>query len=180
VAFDQRTKPNTLAAWDDKVQEGTTMSRFHIFRSPAFTATMIGVLVVCAISISELAIRAGEPPSVATPPTKAPAKSFSPAEQKIRDALDGRSPVGETGDGVLDDVLGIIKQRRSILQGSSLDPINSDSQTTGGRHSVSKMALAAEQVLKAARLLENVGRPDQGRADLVKRMRAEAVKLLSE
>ncbi len=151
------------------------MSRFRIARSPAFTAAMIGVFAV-----SVLAIRAGEPPSAAKLPAELPAEFPSPAKQKIRDALDGKSPDGETGDGVLDDILGIIKQRRSILQGSSLDPIDSDSETTGGPHSVSKMALAAEQILKAARLLENVGRPDQGRADLVKRMRAEAVKLLSE
>jgi hypothetical protein len=162
------------------VQEDTVMSRFHIAGSRAFTAAMIGVLAISVISISELAIRAGEPPSRASLPAKPTAKPSSPAEQKIRDALEGKSSNGETGDGVLDDVLGIIKQRRSILEGSSLDPIDIDSETTEKPGSVSKMALAAEQILKAARLLENVGRPDQDRADLVKRMRAEAVKLLSE
>ncbi len=156
------------------------MSRFHIASSRAFAVATIGVLAISVISISELVIRAGEPPSRATQPAQPTAKPSSPAEQKIRDALEGDSSAGETGDGVLDDVLGIIKQRRSILEGSSLDPIHNDSETKGGPHSVSKMALAAEQMLKAARLLENVGTPDQDRADLVKRMRAEAVKLLSE
>ena len=40
-------------------------------------------------------------------------------------------------------------------------------------------AIAAEQLLKAARLLGRAGGGDQERRDLVARMRAEAVKLLT-
>ena len=58
---------------------------------------------------------------------------------------------------------------------------------TGGslRSPLSANAKAAEQLLKASRLLENVAKhsgatADASREDLVNRMRAEAVKLLSE
>ena len=151
------------------------MPRFRIASLPALTA-LIGVVTISVFAFGAFKIGAGEPPPSATPI----AEPVSPAEQQIRDAIEGKSPAGETGDGLLDDVLGVIKQRRSILDGSSLDFLDSDSETTGGPHSVSGMALAAEQMLKAARLLEKVGTADQDRADLVKRMRAEAVKLLSE
>ena len=102
-------------------------------------------------------------------------------------------PSTETGDGVLDDVLGIIRQRGSLLEGSSLDPTaGADRQNappSGHRATAgpTRNAYVAEQLLKASRLLESVtAGEDAGlaaeadRAALVKRMRAEAVKLLSE
>ena len=103
----------------------------------------------------------------------------SAAEQKIRDAIEGNSPTGQTGDGVLDDILGVIKSRPSILDNSSLDP-NARSGQTNGPNTISKKAHTAEQLLKASRLLEGVGPDDENRSDLVHRMRAEAEKLLSE
>ncbi len=152
------------------------MLRFRIASLPAFTAT-IGLVTIGVFALGAFTIGAGEPPTSAVPTTE----PIPPAKQQIFDALEGKSPAGETSDGLLDDVLGVIRQRRSILDGSSLDfSIDGDAETTGGPTSSSSMALAAEQMLKAARLLEKVGASDQDRADLVKRMRAEAVKLLSE
>lgn len=103
----------------------------------------------------------------------------SPAEQKIRDALQGRADK-PTGDGVLDDVIGLIKKKGSILDGSSLDP-NQDSAekvTTAGL--ISRKAHAAEQLLRASRLLSQFDSNDPSRLELVNQMRAEAVKLLTE
>jgi hypothetical protein len=69
---------------------------------------------------------------------------------------------------------------------ASNDPASSDPASSDrGRSAVSRNAMAAEQLLKASRLLENVAAgdgesDDPARAELVNRMRAEAVKLLSE
>lgn len=155
------------------------MPRLFIANARVLAVVMIGVLAISIVCVNELAIRAAEPPAKATPPDRLPAQAVAPAEQKIRDALEGKSHQA-TGDGVLDDVLGLIKQRRSILKGSSLDPANSDREATSGPHAESEVAWVAEQMLKAARLLESIGAPDQGRSDLVQRMRDEAGKLLSE
>lgn len=114
------------------------------------------------------------------------------AEQKIRDALRGDSPK-PTGDGMLDDIIEIVRRRGSILDGSILDGSvldvpNPASEATGPAppsppsiesRAVETRALAAEQLLRAARLLMHAGDADESRRDLVARMRSEAVKLLT-
>ncbi len=103
----------------------------------------------------------------------------SPAEEKIRAALDGDLPRLGSGDAVLEDVIGIIKQRGSVLDGSSLDPdavatAESTTETNSAR------AHVAEQLLKASRMLEQVRGPGDRRAELIGQMRDEARQLLSE
>ena len=94
---------------------------------------------------------------------------ISPAEKQIRDALDGEAGGGHSGDGVLDDILEIIQQRGSILDGSSLDPTAGEAKSSQGNE-VSQNAYAAEQLLRAARLLEGLGEVDRKRAELVAKM----------
>jgi hypothetical protein len=102
----------------------------------------------------------------------------SPIENQIRDALQGELPATPTNDGVLEDVLQVIKQRGSVLDGSVLDAEPDQSPAPPAKAFTA--TLAAEQLLKAARLLEKTGPLDQDRAELVKSMRAEAVQLLTE
>ncbi len=113
----------------------------------------------------------------------APADKPVPAGQdKIRQALDGQDP-RQTGDGVLDDVLKVIKQRGSVLRGSVLDgSVGNDLETdsAGSDFRAAKNAIVAEQLLRASRLLESLQTPDPTRRRLIGQMRGEAVKLLSE
>ena len=121
-----------------------------------------------------------EPPFPLTDPLLPPAEPLSSAaKQKILAALGGDAPNRATGDGVLDDLLHVIEQRGSILDGSSLDSGGSGSEPKSLNMN-SKQAYAAEKLLQAARLLESVGPSENDRAELVHRMRAEARKLLSE
>ncbi|TWU47413.1 hypothetical protein Poly51_52130 [Rubripirellula tenax] len=106
-------------------------------------------------------------------------------EHKIREALDGNAPA-ETGDGVLDDVLGVIKSQGSILDGSILDDRTTNTDpgrrlTSRTRQSVDvdRRAVAAEQLLRAARLLLAADPTSESGVRLVAQMRREAVKLLS-
>lgn len=96
-----------------------------------------------------------------------PAKSATPskaqsdaATKKIQEALQGK-PTTETGDGMLDDVLGVIRQRGSVLDGSALDPNFADGvqfapappeqpATIMPNHDIR----VAEQLLAAARILQ--------------------------
>ncbi len=117
----------------------------------------------------------------------------APEKEKIRQALNGTLGQPRTG-GVLDDVLEVIKQRGSILDGSSLDDqppklvrpstINATSNSTidsqSSSASASTKAFVAEQLLKTSRMLESVANPDRQRKALIQQMRGEAVKLLSE
>lgn len=96
----------------------------------------------------------------------------------IRDSLEQGS-AAETGDPVLDDVLQVIKNRPSILQGSSLDPaVDQDSPKPDS--TVSARAHAAECLLRAARVLERIDLADENRRELVNQMRRESVRLLTE
>ena len=58
--------------------------------------------------------------SVAAQEIAQDAKPIPKAEQKIRDALNGDAAL-PTGDGMLDDVIDIVRRRGSILDGSVLD-----------------------------------------------------------
>ncbi len=122
----------------------------------------------------------------------------SPAFRAIRAAAEGKMPSHPTNDPILGDVIQAIAERHREL-GIDLNVHPAD----GELESVSPKALeiapqsqsqltnpalnarAAEQLLKASRLLEkNMKKrgetPESSRMDLVNRMRAEAVKLLSE
>lgn len=104
-------------------------------------------------------------------------KPDPPEQQILREALEGKA-TEKSGDGVLDDVLDIIKKRGSILDGSTLDDRTDETVTASADASLN--AMVAEQLLKTSRLLQSIGGQDKMRVDLVKRMRTEAARLLSE
>jgi hypothetical protein len=114
------------------------------------------------------------------------------AEDRIRGALESGEP-GEAS-GILGDVLDVIRRRGSILDGSILDPKNSDPLNLGhdgtqsGRPNVpndsptkthSKVNVA-ESLLRSARLLESLPGGNEDRDLLIKKMRCEATRLLIE
>lgn len=160
------------------------MFRFLTFGIVAATVFgFFGVLSIQAQNQTPIVV----PPAAQIPVITEPQPEVA---EKIRQALDSKhqgTEVGDpqTGDMVLDDVLKIIGQRGSVLEGSFLDdsPNESESEPEAIR-SPSAMAHAAEQLLKSARLLEKINSRDAqeqaGRADLIRKIRAEAAKLLSE
>ena len=147
----------------------------------------------------------GDPPEVLPLPNVelAPVPAVAPggrlerkeshAFQAIRAATEGKLPEKAVNDPILGDVIQAIAERHREL-GLDLDwdqeagPTSTSEGVTavgGQRSQVAANAKAAEQLLKASRLLENVSKitgetADSSRTDLVNRMRAEAVKLLSE
>lgn len=104
-------------------------------------------------------------------------KPDPPEQQRIRQALDGVE-TDDSGDGILDDVLEVIKQQGSILDGSVLDDRESKQEPSAAIES--KQALVAEQLLKTSRLLQSLGNPNREREALIQGMRSEARKLLSD
>ena len=112
----------------------------------------------------------------------------SSASRIIRDAVDGKASKGSVNDPILDDVLQIIRHRKDRLNLSLLDPdqVIQTSGTMPGelarstKNSSSVRARAAEQLLRASRLLLRAGENSPELDDLVNRMRAEAVSLLTD
>ncbi|MCC9641521.1 hypothetical protein LOC71_04495 [Rhodopirellula sp. JC740] len=106
------------------------------------------------------------------PKAKLPAIEKGDASARIKNALEG-SEVSPTGDGMLDDVLDVIRKRGSVLDGSVLDSElpsvlpatgkgeseeqeDSESDADHTRAS-SELFELAEQLLRTARRLEKVG-----------------------
>ncbi|GAA5510360.1 hypothetical protein [Novipirellula caenicola] len=117
-----------------------------------------------------------------TLPTEAspePSSTPNPIEQKIRSVLEGASDDVRSSDPLLDDVLGIIKSRGSILDGSSLDPAL-DAATGPAGNDREASVRAAESLLRSARLLSQIEPQDSARTELVAKLRYEAWRLLSE
>lgn len=99
---------------------------------------------------------------------------------------------GGTGDGILDDVIEVMRQRGSIASRLPADPwmgeerpeaegLEEETSAIPGHRAgqrVTQKAIAAEQMLRAARLLEKVGESEPDRLALIKRMRSEARQLL--
>ncbi|QDT03649.1 hypothetical protein K227x_20330 [Rubripirellula lacrimiformis] len=146
------------------------------------------------LRLAVLAVIAASPWTVelAAEPPAGELESANSTEQMIRDVLEGKE-LGQVSDGVLEDVFNVIRDRGSILDGSILDDsADQESQTEvrnrGGSkktHSVSdrgsavhRRAVAAEQLLRAARLLVRVDGED-AQNDLVRQMRSEAARLLA-
>ncbi|MDE0863263.1 MAG: hypothetical protein OSA98_05710 [Rubripirellula sp.] len=120
------------------------------------------------------------------------------ALQALRAAAEGKVSQERVSDPILGDVIQAIARRHreldlelalpddEVIGSGYVDPAANDPAANDrGRSAVSRNAMAAEQLLKASRLLENVAAgdgesDDPARAELVNRMRAEAVKLLSE
>ncbi len=114
--------------------------------------------------------------------------SAEPPDPELQQAFE-RAAIGEfeptgTGDGIADDVIDIMRQRGSIADRLSTDPWLDEEKprmaSSDDAASISRKASAAEQMLRAARLLEKVGDDEPDRSALIKRMRSEARKLLTE
>lgn len=164
--------------------------------------------MACGVAVSALfglsLVGVGSEPPAAVPPesNQAPSAIRMPAESRppsprddprareaIRDALDGKE-TGVGNDEMLGDVIQIIRQRGSILEGSLLDDdITADSETEtttdadADRDPIkirNDRAKVAEQLLRSSRLLLELGPATAERTELVKRMRAEAAGLLAE
>ena len=136
------------------------------------------LLTVCVVFVI-----ADEPvtPSATEQPPALPAES-SPTTQKIQQALRGESV--ETGDGILDDMLDVLKKRGSILDGSSLDSelagdTESAQTSVAAGSSKAKQARVCESLLKSARLMEKLGKLSAEQRDLVAQMRQQAGQLLT-
>ena len=107
-------------------------------------------------------------------------------KRKIRDVLQGRTPAA-TGDGVLEDVLNVIQRQGSVLDGSSLDEptqggnlvpeVSGQSTASDGQTLADRRANVAEQLLRTARMLQQISNEDSSLA-LVNSMRRKAATLL--
>ncbi|QDT10634.1 hypothetical protein [Planctomycetes bacterium K23_9] len=126
---------------------------------------------------------------IAIPETIQPIPMQPDAAGKIQAALDGQRI--QTGDGVLDDVLQIARQRGSILDGSSLDVDLDSSQESdpsakhsnrpsGKQSAVTEACRTAESLLKSARLLEKMATLDDDQVNLIRQLRRQSLRLLSE
>lgn len=104
--------------------------------------------------------------------------------KSFQDAVEGKFLPGGTGNPILDDVLQVLKEKRSVVDGFPEDPLLRKSDTDRISDEIdattSRQAVAAEQMLRAARLLEKVSESDADRLALIKRMRSEARRLLAE
>lgn len=119
----------------------------------------------------------------------------------FRDAAEGRFSSEGTGDPIRDEVLRAIREKGSIASRLPTDPWDHDGPDAdagaggrggnspqsrkippidGSRSNASQKATAAEQILRAARLLEKVGENDPGRVTLIRQMRSEAGRLLRD
>ncbi len=116
--------------------------------------------------------------AIADPPDK-PANSI---EQRIRKTLDGSVPDSSSEDPILDDILKVIRNRGSVLDGSSLDVEtieNTENKSTGTQTSDrNHNVFTAECMLRSARLLSQAKPLDETRKRLVIQMREEARRLL--
>ena len=114
--------------------------------------------------------------------------SAEPPDQELQRAFEkaanGEFEPGGTGNGIADDVLEVMRQRRPIADRLPSDPwLDAEDSAIGSSdrdESVTQKAVVAEQMLRAARLLEKVSERKPDRVTLIKRMRSEARQLLSE
>jgi len=151
---------------------------------PRFVIALLTAFLLCAASYwaSSVAQEVFDSPTPPEPTVTPESK----AADKIRAALQDRQPPTPSGDPILDDVLQIIKQRGSILDGSSLDH-GIDSSAEQASRSPTRDAAGpsvikfrtAEQLLKAARMLEKIDPHDLARQELVEMLRRETVRLMS-
>jgi hypothetical protein len=145
---------------------------------PIIISATVAILLTAVLSPTS----ADKPELNNGPAPKASPLPTDPAPSRIQDtirqALDGKSERGKYGNGLLDDVLDVIKERGSILDGTWLDDRNADADHKPA--DAGHKAYVAEQLLKTSRLLEALGTPGNDRITLIRQMRGEAVKLLSE
>ena len=140
-------------------------------------------LLALAVTIAVSACLMLDTPIIGqTPTVEESTKQPSLAQQKIQEVLGGNA-MPQTNDGVLEDILGVIRREGSILDGSMLDdPLASAKTPTASpnalpQSTIEQRAIAAEQLLRAARLLSSVD-PSETSQKLVTAMRNQATDLL--
>ncbi|MCM2374021.1 hypothetical protein [Aporhodopirellula aestuarii] len=149
------------------------MNGFH--RGLAGRHLRNGLLVF--VSVASVGIAGAQPPStVPTIPGTIPLSEIPEpitpepdpaAADKIQQALQGETP--PTPPGVLSDVIDIIRQQGSVLDGSSLDPRYGDPLVPGENptdnapkatrqptQTASPFVVTAESLLQSARMLESL------------------------
>ena len=103
----------------------------------------------------------------------------SRAREVIDKIIEGELKPEEAGIPILGDVMEeAVGENGSLASqlGKGLFP--EDEVEPSSQAEVSRTAAVAEQMLRAARLLEEIGDSSSGRSELIRRMRAEAKKLL--
>ena len=152
------------------------MYEFH-----RITVATITMIVLCAVSLwaTVVAQDVFDSPIVIEPPPPADVQVIDTISKALSDDPEARG-TGDPimGDPIMDEVLQIIKKRGSILDGSSLD-LRSEAAADRSPERTNKN-LTAERLLKAARLLEQIEPQDHARRQLIREMRRETVRLLSE
>lgn len=149
------------------------------------------LLILLAFSLTGNRL-AGQSPKPPLPlPSQMPIPSMSQGsgtqktgrgpQEKIRDVLQGQQPA-PTGDGVLEDVLGVIQRQGSVLDGSVLDKAppaerENGTQSKSISNSLTQRAHVAEQLLRSARMLESIS-DDESSTELVASIRRQAGILL--
>ncbi len=169
-----------------------------------FVIALVTIVLPCAASLAQvLPLNTPKVPLSlpSDPPTIEPiddpaarsriADSLKPDSDPQSKGAHGNKKANATGDPILDDVLGIIRQQGSILDGSVLDPAAADdrhdsvlpnSSRADGVNSESRAQDSvydvAEQLLRVARLLQRLPGRDAERDELARAMRDQATKLM--
>lgn len=127
------------------------------------------------------------------PTDSKPSRVDPAAKKKIERALRGEDVSSAGADPVLDDVLKIIREQGSVLEGTVLESDRGAETRPAGQnlapragvsadqpHRARRQARVAEMLLKTSRLLERLEPAGAPRGRLITDMRAEAARLLSE
>lgn len=110
------------------------------------------------------------------------------AFRAFREASEGKFSSGGTGNVILDDVLQVMRKSGPISSRLSSSQLPSDNQSGipakpesdgPGKQEKMRLSRTAEQLLKTARLLDQLSIQDPESVTLAKQMRAMAVRLLT-
>ena len=117
-----------------------------------------------------------------------PGSKESRVFEVFRDAVDGKFDVTGTGDPIVDDMIkvmqtnGVVADRfpRDLLPEGGESTRGLDASKIDANQTVSQRAKAAEHLLRASRILEKVTAGSPSGVTLIREMRSEAKRLLSE
>lgn len=106
----------------------------------------------------------------------------------FRDAVEGNFDATGTGNPIVDDMIGVLQTNGVVANRFPKDLLSESGESNRGLdasqidadRTVSQRAKAAEQLLRASRILERVTAGSPGRVTLIREMRSEAKRLLSE
>jgi hypothetical protein len=117
-----------------------------------------------------------------------PGSKKSRVFEAFRDAAEGKFDASGTGNPIVDDMIGVMQTNgvvanrfpKDLLPESGESNRGLDVTTIDADRTVSQRAKAAEQLLRASRILEKATAGSPGRVTLIREMRSEAKRLLSE